>query len=180
MSYRDDLQAAQERIRKLEDEMRELKSPPKAEATPAAKTQGSAGGCWVLFVGLFLLVLVFGGSVTCGLQGCLRTDSQAEVALDALRKCPRARELLGEDIGWSAVGCTNYKSKSGGDPLNGGCSGHAGWTAPVSGSKGRGSYVFSSSKPAGGKLSFTNGTLSVRGEYVIVQPDGTCTSTKQR
>lgn len=181
MPHRNDLEAAHARIRKLEEELADLKGEKKPPPTPVTKPVAPAGkpGCAVfaLLVGLFGLLSV--GGVTCGSQGCLRMSDEGAVALAALKKCERARELLGEDIDYSVVGCTNYKSRGGGDPLNGGCTGSSSWTTPVAGSKGRGSYVFSSVKPPGGDYEFTGGTLYVDGEVVMVRADGECDAVKR-
>jgi hypothetical protein len=191
MKYRDDLEAAQQRIQELQNRVEELEQqkndkdkpstsePSEKEKGTATKgsggSPGRAAGCAV--GGLSGLVLFIVGITVFGTHACVACNSGVtDPALEALRKCPAAREILGDDIGWSVVGCTNYRSGSGGDPINQGCHSSQSFQVPVSGTKGRGSYRFSASQPAGKDNRFTGGSLYVPGQYVSISSDGTCSS----
>lgn len=63
--------------------------------------------------------------------------------LAELERCPIAREELGSDLGWAAVGCANCESESG------------------VGSRGSGSYDFHFSTPPGGKQQFSGGSVAL-------------------
>jgi hypothetical protein len=176
MKYRDDLEAAQQRIHELENRVQELeekKKPPEVPAATRAKGKAPpAVGC--AFGGMGLVAFIVGLTVF-GAHGCLACNSDVtDPALEALKRCPAAREMLGDDIGWSFVGCHTYKSGTGGDPFNGGCSSSQSYRVPVSGSKGRGSYVFSASQPAGKDNAFQSGVLFMNGKTVMVPADGPC------
>ena len=204
MSYRDELEAAQQRIADLENQVMELKEPvpvpppvpvPVAAAggMPARRRDGPdpegavlAGppsprrlGCALFGVPIGLLLVVGACVAGCPLaaRGCGAVGGETDEALAALKRCPSAREELGSDLGWAAVGCANCESESGGDPLNGGCHGSASWQMPVSGSRGSGSYNFRFSTPPGGKQQFSGGSvaLSSGGRLSIPATGSECT-----
>jgi hypothetical protein len=103
--------------------------PPKARSSSVSLGFGSLLGLLVLFLCI--------SPKTCG-STILSDESSATVA--ALEKCPRAKQLLGEGIAVSWVGCATGESKSGCD------TGSGSWSIPVSGSKARGSANISVSK----------------------------------
>jgi len=91
----------------------------------------------------------------------------------ALRACPRAQQLLGDDIGWGMVGCANCEGQGGGDPFNGGCHSSSDWYMPVSGSRGRGSYSWSFSQQPGKSIHFDGGRVTMAsGESISIGPSG--------
>jgi len=199
MSYRDELEAAQQRIADLENQVEELKEPaPVAAAegmharrTPGPEPEGAAmagppspkrSGCALFGVPAGLLLVVGACVAGCPLaaRGWGAVGGETDAALAALERCPSAREELGSDLGWAAVGCANCESESGGDPLNGGCHGSASWQMPVSGSRGSGSYNFHFSTPPGGKQQFSGGTvaLSSGGRLSIPATGSDCTLSR--
>ncbi len=181
--YKDDLEAAQERIRALENQVAELKgehaqavaAPPNvAEAPPVKKvTKANKTGCALSGVTVVVLIFLL---VSCSTRACIACDSEVtDPALAAVNKCDAVRAELGDDIGWSMMGCSNYRSRSGGDPLNGGCHSSASYSVPISGSKGRGTYSFSSSSPPGKPNKFNGGWVWVpSGKNISINADGTC------
>lgn len=181
MGYRDDLEAAQHRIHDLEQQVRELKGeaspPPEPRPEPPRKGRGA-----VIFGVPVALLLVVGACVAgCPMltRACGTIGGETDAAMAALRQCKRAREVLGDDVGWGNVGCSNCESEGGGDPLNGGCHSSATWQMPVSGSRGRGSYVFHFTTPPGGKQTFGGGNVVVDGERISIPQTGSeCTSYK--
>jgi hypothetical protein len=106
-----------------------------ADATKAAK---GAAGCAIpsVVVGIALM-FVFVSPKTCA---TIMISGETESAMAAVRKCPRAMELLGSDPSPSWVGCANGQSESGCD------SGQGSWSMPVSGSKARGSLQIGATK----------------------------------
>jgi hypothetical protein len=182
MGYRDDLEAAQQRIKDLENQVADLKeknAPPPTTpigAPPAKKVtkEKAKPGCIFGGIGgfaLFVFVLV-----TSCTRACVACDSEVtDPALAALNKCPAVKEVLGEDIGWSMIGCSNYRGRSGGDPVNSGCHSSASYSMPVSGTKARGTYNFSSSAPPGQSNRFMGGSVWLpNGKYVSISADGKC------
>src|SRR5262245_49844666 len=129
--YKGDLEAAQNRIKALENQVAELKneqpgagaasSDPQA-AMPVKKVTKPKGGAkgGLLGFGAFILIIVLSFS-TCT-RACVACNSEVtDPALAGVRNCAKARAELGDDIGWSMIGCSNYKGRSGGDPINQGC-----------------------------------------------------------
>lgn len=182
--YRDDLEAAQNRIRDLEDKVRDLSgggapAPPAAPTPPPREPRArrhrkgsAAAGCGGLGGLLFFIFAIIMG----GPRACIACNGDVtDPALAALNNCPPAKEALGDDIGWSMIGCSNYKSRSGGDPLNQGCHSSASYNSPVSGTKARGTYYFSSRATPGEDSKFSGGTLWVPGnKHIVINADGTC------
>lgn len=180
--HRDDLGAAHERIRQLEAQVEELKgekAPGSAKSDPPEQPKDppqKGGGASYALLGFPVLILLIGSCIAGSTRACIACNaSETDSALKALQACPAAKESLGEDIGWSMMGCSNYESGTGGDPLNGGCHSSADYTTPVSGTKGRGSYSFSTNSPAKGPPQFTGGTLRLQdGSWISIRADGTC------
>jgi hypothetical protein len=180
MPHRDDLGAAHDRIRELEERVRELEGgpvpppepPPGLEPPPGTRSRRGLLG--IPFGVAFIAAGVVFGPAACG-RGCAAmSPEETEPAMAALRKCPAAQELLGDGIDWAWVGCANYESESGGDPTSGGCHGNASWQMPVRGSKARGSYEFSSSQLPGKDWAFTGGRLLAGGAIVTIAQNGEC------
>ena len=177
MSYRDDLEAAQARIKELENRVKDLSEKP-TETEPTKRkqtnTKSSVGYAFGGLSGLvvFILLIVLGGTRACVACNSDTTDP----ALAALQKCPLARDLLGDDISWSVMGCANYRSRSGGDPINQGCHSSQSYDVPVSGTRGRGSFRFSTSSTPNAPARFRGGSLYAPGQYITIATDGTCTS----
>lgn len=175
MGYRDELGAAQHRIQDLEQQVRELKGedapPPEPPQSPPPKR---GRGCAIFGVPLALILVVGACVAGCPLmvRGCGAMGGETEDAMAALKRCDYAREALGNDVGWGAVGCANCEGEGGGDPLNGGCHSNATWQMPVSGSKGRGSYTFHFTTPPGGKQTFDGGNVVVNGERISIPMRG--------
>ncbi len=175
MAYRDELEAAQRRIQDLESQVHDLKHPNPPDRAPPRRTDGpgpgpeteaaaSKGAGCVLFgipVGLLLVVGFFVAGFPLIARACGASGGETDAALGALRRCSAAREQLGEDVDWAAVGCANCESESGGDPINGGCHSNSSWQMPVSGSRGRGSYQFGFSALPGKKQEFNGGSVSL-------------------
>src|SRR5262245_42080240 len=142
--YRDDLEAAQQRIRDLENQVADLKDQPpphaappvaSAAANPVKKVKKAKGGAGPAFLGLGTLVVIIIVSISSCTRACVACNSDVtDPALAAVNKCAAVRAELGDDIGWSMVGCSNYKGRSGGDPLNGGCHSSSSYSVPISGS----------------------------------------------
>ncbi len=193
VTYRDDLEAAQARIRELEEKVRDLETreaPPAAPPVPPAphpprrsaasraraKRETSKAAIGVPLVVLGLVAFIAFGSPTCA-RGCAAIDGEGEVAMAALRACPGARDVLGEDIAWSPIGCGNCSSKSGGDPINSGCHSSTRYTVPVSGAKSRGSYVFGSSTSTSGARRQSTGVVTTSTHTIMIGGDGKCTVT---
>ena len=181
MSYRDDLEAAQQRIAELESRVQELQGtkppapgPPPTELSPRA-TAKVGGGRTLL--GIPIGVVFLAGSCAfaqplCG-RACGSMTDATEPALTALRACAKARAALGEDVSWGAYGCANCEGGSGGDPLNGGCHSSSDWQMPVSGSRGRGSYHWSLSAPPGKPTRFDGGQVVLStGDTISITPSG--------
>ncbi len=185
MSYRDDLEASQEKVRRLEQEIRELKGDVPAPRTdgpsdpdaslPSAKKKSGNLGCLGIPIGLFVIVgaCVVGSPILA--RGCGSMSGETEEPLQRLRACEAAKDALGADVGWANVGCANCESESGGDPVNSGCHSSSSWSLPVSGAKGRGSYTYSYDQPAGKPKRFTGGNVTLSsGGHISIAADGPC------
>lgn len=178
MGYRDDLEAAQHRIAELEDRLREAEdkgepTPPPSEPplpTPAPRRRLS-------ILGLPIGIVLVAGSCAVGEpllgRACGAASGSTEPAMKALRACPKAIEALGPDVDWGMYGCANCEGQGGGDPLNGGCHSSSDWTMPVSGQRGRGTYSWSFTKPAGQPEMFTGGNITMsNGAMISIGPKG--------
>ena len=88
-----------------------------------------------------LVLFLFSSPKTCA---TIALSGETSTALDAVRKCPRAMELLGSDVAPAWVGCATGQSKSGCDTG----SGH--WRMPVTGSRASGTLQISASKHKSG------------------------------
>jgi len=121
------------------------------------------------------MVIFITGTVALGGRACIACNGgETDRALTYLQACPAAKERLGDEIGWSVVGCSNYKGNSGGDPLNGGCHSSGRYTSPVAGTKDRGSYSFSTSTSRG-ITTFNGGWLTLNdGGTITIAAAGTC------
>lgn len=170
--HRDELGAAHERIEHLQARVAELEGK---NVAPSPEKKGG-GGAAVGLLGLPVMVLVIVGCIVLGGRACIACNaSETDPALAALRGCPAAAEALGRDIGWSMAGCSNYESGAGGDPMNGGCHSSASYVMPVSGTKGRGSYSFSTSSPTRGAPTFDGGRVTLTdGRTIGINSNGTC------
>jgi hypothetical protein len=179
MGYRDELEAAQNRIAELEDRVREAEEA-KAQPTPPPPdhpSQPSKRRRTTTFLGVPIGIALIAGSCAfgeplCG-RACGAASGETEPAMRALRACPKAREALGDDVGWGAYGCANCQGEGGGDPLNGGCHSTSDWQMPVSGARGRGSYEWSFTSPPGRPAVFHGGSVTTStGERIVIEPDG--------
>jgi hypothetical protein len=96
---------------------------------------------------------------------CAEIDGSHQAALDTLRTCPRAQQLLGNDINaaWVGTHC-GESSESGG-------SGSSHWSFTVTGSQNQGTFEFTAFK-SGGQWSVSTATLWVDDQ--IVQIPGGC------
>lgn len=182
VGYRDDLEAAQRRIAELEDRVGELQgtkrppmaNPPPSELAPRLPTTSWSGKT---ILGIPVAVVFLAGSCAvaqplCG-RACGAMTDETAPAMTALRACAKARAALGDDVGWGAYGCANCEGGSGGDPLNGGCHSSSDWQMPVSGSRGHGSYTWSSSALPGKPSTFTGGRVVVSGgDSISISPNG--------
>ena len=92
---------------------------------------------------------------------CATLDESHRVAMEELKGCARAREVLGEDLDAAWVGTSSGESSSG---VN---SGSASWSLTVSGSRGRGDYSFSAQKDVNG-WHVTSATLIANGETISI------------
>jgi len=181
VAYRDELEAAQARIAELEGKVADLegKNPPPPAPPPRRprrpRSSGDASRKAAVGVPLFViglaLVIAF-GSPLCA-RACATVDGEAEEAMASLRACPAARDVLGDDIGWSSVGCANCSSKSGGDPTTTGCHSSTRYSLPVSGTKSRGTYSFGSSTRAG-KRDRSTGVVSTSTHTITLSSNGSC------
>ncbi len=106
-----------------------------ARATP---TSGSSLGRGALVVAaIVFLVFGLGSPKTCS---AIVLPGETDSALAAVRKCPRAMELLGADPAPSLVGCTTGESQSGCD------SGSGSWSMSVTRERARGTLEIGASK----------------------------------
>jgi hypothetical protein len=94
-------------------------------------------------------------------RACSSIDDSHQVALDELRRCPRAHVLLGRDIDAAWVGMHTGESSSGGSY------GSAQWSFAVEGSSGRGTYSYSAVQ-RGGPWELMSATLVAGGQTVQV------------
>lgn len=92
---------------------------------------------------------------------CAEIDGSHQAALDTLRSCPRAQQLLGNDIeaAWVGTHC--------GESSEGGGSGSSHWSFTVTGSQSQGTYEFTAFK-SGGQWSVSTATLWVDDQTVQV------------
>lgn len=103
---------------------------PSIEHATATKVAKGGAGCGISsLVFACLIAFLFSSPKSCAM---LVLSDETASALAAVRKCPRAMELLGNDPSPSWYGCSNGQSKSGCD------SGSGHWSIPVSGSRARG------------------------------------------
>lgn len=184
MAYRDELEAAQARIAELEGKVADLEGknrpPPPAPRrrrprTPGSGSRKAAIGVPLFVVGLALFIAF--GSPLCA-RACATADGEADEAMAALRACAAAREVLGDDIGWSPVGCANCSSKSGGDPTTTGCHSSTRYSLPVSGTKSRGTYSFGSSTRAGNRQR-SMGVVSTSTHTITLNASGGCDANRR-
>jgi hypothetical protein len=121
--------------------------PAVAERAPAApinvptlagpaKSKSGVGCVPPVMVGALVLFLLVSPK-TCA---TFLLSEETGSAMDAVRKCPRATELLGNDVSPAWVGCATGQSKSGCD------SGSGNWRMPVSGSRASGTLQIHASK----------------------------------
>jgi hypothetical protein len=91
----------------------------------------------------------------------LFSPGNEDLAIETLKKCPRAREKLGDGIGPAWVGCTSGKSA-------GDCNNElAHWSTTVAGSKGRGDYDWDADEHDG-KWTLKGGWLHIGGEDIDI------------
>lgn len=143
---------------------------PSAGAAPrgfvAAPKPPSSGlgrkGCFGCFMvgpgslGLFIPMAVLFCPKTCA-----TIDESHRVAMEELKGCARAREVLGEDLDAAWIGTSSGESSSGAN------SGSARWSLTVEGSRGRGDYSFSAIKDVHG-WHVTSATLIANGETIHI------------
>lgn len=141
----------------------QVQAAPATPAYPPISPQRSRSGLLrVLFMGPTILLstllpMVF---IFCP-RACSSIDDSHQVALDELRRCPRAHVLLGRDIDAAWVGMHTGESSSGGSY------GSAQWSFAVEGSSGRGTYSYSAVQ-RGGPWELTSATLVAGGQTVQV------------
>jgi len=105
---------------------------------------------------VLLVLAVFAASpflATCG--------GHDEVLTAAVRRCPRAIELLGDDAHPARLGMACGSTKTSGD------SGTASWRMPYTGSRGRGTISFASYKN-GGDWQIDRASLEIDGEEIDI------------
>lgn len=107
--------------------------------------------------GAVLVVL----AVLCGLPFCATCGGHDEAVTAAIRACPRAVELLGEDPGPSRIGLACGSTETSGG------FGTASWNLPYSGSRQRGTVSFNAEK-RGGDWKVLGAMLQVGGEEIDV------------
>lgn len=107
--------------------------------------------------GTVLVVL----AVLCGMPFCATCGGHDEAVTAAIRACPRAVELLGEDPGPSRIGLACGSTETSGG------FGTASWNLPYSGSRQRGTVSFNAEK-RGGDWKVLGATLEVDGEELDV------------
>ena len=124
------------------------RAPPIAVQMPhianARRRDAPSGSGRSLLPYLFLFGLVMFILVSPKTCGTFLLSGETSTALEAVRKCPRATELLGNDVSPAWVGCATGQSKSGCD------SGSGHWRMPVTGSRGSGTLQISASKHKSG------------------------------
>jgi hypothetical protein len=94
-------------------------------------------------------------------RACSSMDDSHQVALDALRNCPRAHAALGDDIDAAWFGLHTGESSTGGG------FGNASWSFAVTGSRGRGDFWYNA-QMQGGEWRIVNASLEVDGETIQV------------
>lgn len=115
---------------------------------------------WVrrLGYGLGVVVLLAIGPQACG-RATASCSGYDDLLIEAVERCPRARELLGDDIGPAVVGCGCGKTETSSG------AGTASWLMSVAGSRDRGLLDFDAEKH-GGRWSLTRAVLDVNGEGI--------------
>ena len=94
-------------------------------------------------------------------RACSSIDDSHQVALDELRRCPRAQAILGDGIDAAWVGMHTGESSSGGSY------GSAQWSFAVEGASARGTYSYTAVQ-RGGPWELTSATLVAGGQTVQV------------
>jgi len=112
----------------------------------------------IILVALIVLPIVF--MPLCS-SACGGMFGYQDVVMERLRACPAAQAALGDDIRPAATGmsCGNAETS--------GSTGHASWSMPVKGSRGRGTYQFTVNK-MGGPWQIQSATLTVDGQMINV------------
>ena len=128
-------------------------APPFAPSASAPKKMSRAllGGI-VGFNGIFwaAFTLFFLSPKACALF----SPGNEDLAIETLKKCPRARQLLGDDVGPAWIGCTQGSSQGGCDSEN------AHWSTSVAGSKGSGDFAWAAQE--------TDGKWIIKGAWLRV------------
>ena len=113
---------------------------------------------WRLLLGvpIVLVIVLLVMVLTPALASCGDADELVE---DAVARCPRAKELLGDDAHPARMGCA-----CGTTEIEGGY-GHSSWSVPFTGSRGRGTVEYNASKRAG-TWTLDAASLEVDGEVI--------------
>jgi hypothetical protein len=116
-----------------------------------------------------VLVVVAGFALTPCVARCGDAD---DLVTETLRQCPRARQLLGDDAAPARFGfaCGQTETE--------GAYGHASWSMPYSGSRGRGTVEYAAEKRAG-VWRLDAATLEVDGETIDLVPCAMQTRPRQ-
>ena len=104
---------------------------------------------------------------------CNTRGEHRDVVLGALRSCPRAVTLLGDQIDFSWMGWSCGNARYGNDTGGYVNDAFVDWTQPVRGTRGRGSYSFAAEK-VGRTWRLVRGSLEVGNETIDV---GSCGPT---
>ena len=124
---------------------------PFGAPAPKKRSRALIGGI-IGFNGIFwaAFTLFFLSPKACALF----SPGNEDLAIETLKQCPRARQLLGDDVGPAWVGCTQGSSQ-------GDCSSeNAHWSTSVAGSKGSGDYAWAAQE--------TNGKWIIKGAWLRV------------
>jgi hypothetical protein len=107
-------------------------------------------------IGVIGLVVIAPQTCARGAAWCMGYD---DAVVETIEACPRAVELLGEDISPAWVGLSCGQSETGGGQ------GHASWTMAYAGSRERGQLDFNADKH-GGEWTVRRAVLTVDGESI--------------
>src|ERR1043165_1255633 len=97
---------------------------------------------WRLVIGLPIVVVIIllGFVLTPAIASC---GDHSDLVKEAVLRCPRAKELIGDDAHPARLGCACGNTETEGNY------GRASWSVPYTGSKGRGTVEYDASEHAG-------------------------------
>src|SRR5215472_17146756 len=133
-----------------------LDQPPVVETAATPRRRRWAGpGARLAVLGVFIVFAAFFP------RACVANSGEYAAALGAVRACPQATALLGDDIHTAWLGCVTGRERTSSS------SGSAKWRVPLTGTKGSGVYHFTANRK-GEAWSLTSGTLDTGGETIDV------------